>query len=312
MKKALWFGLGLLVILVVALYFVAPASLYEQAITVERNAAGLVKKTVQVDDHQVAYLEGGMGEIIILVHGFGAEKDNWDLFAKYLPPGYHVFIPDIPGFGESTKLHEARYDIASQVKRLDRFAEVLNLGKFHMAGNSMGGMIACEYAAQYPQKVLTLALLAPGGIIAPNKSELIKMFEKGVNPLLVKNPGDFDRMLSLLFVNPPPFPPPFKKVLEERAMASTAFNEKIFQDMSADFNQPTSPLAPFLPKVQAPVLIIWGDKDKILDVSSIPILEKGLKRRQTVIMKDTGHIPMLEKPQETASVYRDFIEKTTK
>ena len=82
--------------------------------------------------------------------------------------------------------------------------------------------------------------------------------------------------------------------------------------MSADFNQPTSPLAPFLPKVKAPVLIIWGDKDKILDVSSIPILEKGLKNRQTVIMKDTGHIPMLEKPQETASVYRDFIEKTAK
>jgi len=309
MKKVLWFGLGLIVILVVALYFVAPSLMYEQAMNAERAAAGLVRKAVQVDDHQIAYLEGGSGEVVVLLHGFGAEKDNWDRFAKYLQPGYQVFIPDLPGFGESTKTPAARYDMESQVKRLDRFAEALNLTTFHLVGNSMGGMIACEYAAQYPRKVLTVGLLAPGGIFAPNKSDVIKLMEKGENPLLVKSPEDFDRILALLFVNPPPFPPSFKKILAERAMAGAAFNEKIFKDMSGDFSKTTSPLAPFLPKIEAPVLIIWGDKDRILDVSSVPILEKGLKNRQTVIMKDTGHVPMMEKPQETALTYRAFIEK---
>jgi abhydrolase domain-containing protein 6 len=312
MKKVLWFGLGLIVILVVALYFVGPAVMYEQAVNAERAAAGLVRKAVQVDDHQIAYLEGGSGEVVVLLHGFGAEKDNWDRFAKYLQPGYQVFIPDLPGFGESTKSPAARYDMESQVKRLDRFVEALNLTKFHLAGNSMGGMIACEYAAQYPRKVLTVGLMAPGGIFAPNKSDVIKLMEKGENPLLVKTPEDFDRILALLFVNPPPFPPSFKKILAKRAMAGAAFNEKIFKDMSGDFNKTTSPLAPFLPKVEAPALIIWGDRDRILDVSGVPILEKGLKIRKTVIMKDTGHVPMMEKPQETALAYRAFIEKAAR
>jgi len=313
MKKVLWFGLGLVAILILTLYFLFSSSfVYDQAINAERAAAGLVRKTIQVDDHRIAYLEGGAGEVVVLLHGFGAEKDNWDRFAKYLQPGCQIFIPDLPGFGESGKLPEAHYDIANQVKRLNRIAEALNLRKFHLAGNSMGGMIACEYAAQFPEKVLSLGLFAPGGVFPPHKSELMNLLEKGENPLLVKTPEDFDRMLSLLFVSPPPFPAPFKKILAERAMANAAFNEKIFKDMSADFRTPDSPLAPFLPKVAAPTLIVWGDKDKILDVSSVSILEKGLKNRQTVIMKDTGHVPMLERPQESAAVYRSFIEKAVK
>ncbi len=313
MKKILWFGLGLVVILVGALYFLYSSSfVYEQAINAERAAAGLVRKNIQVDDHRIAYLEGGAGEVVVLIHGFGAEKDNWDRFAKYLQPGCQVFIPDLPGFGESSKLPEARYDIASQVKRLNRIAEALNLRKFHLAGNSMGGMIACEYAAQYPEKVLSLGLFAPGGIFPPHKNELMKLLEKGENPLVVKTPEDFDRIMSLLFVSPPPFPAPVKKFLADRAMANAAFNEKVFKDMSADFRTPDSPLAPFLPKVAAPTLIVWGDKDKILDVSSVSVLEKGLKNRQTIIMKDTGHVPMVEKPQESAAAYRSFIEKAVK
>ena len=65
----------------------------------------------------------------------------------------------------------------------------------------------------------------------------------------------------------------------------------------------------FLPILEAPVLIVWGDHDGIFDVSGAAILEKGLKHHQTVIMKDTGHLPMTEKPAETAAIYIDFLKK---
>jgi len=86
------------------------------------------------------------------------------LFAKYLTGDYHVVIPDIPGFGESSQIQKASYDAENELKRIDRFTEVMKLERFHLAGNSMGGMLAVMYGATYPQKVSTLALLAPAGV----------------------------------------------------------------------------------------------------------------------------------------------------
>jgi pimeloyl-ACP methyl ester carboxylesterase len=61
--------------------------------------------------------------------------------------------------------------------------------------------------------------------------------------------------------------------------------------------------------IQAPVLIIWGDQDKMLDIGGIDFLEKNLKNYRTVIMKDTGHMPMFEQPEETAKVYISFLNE---
>jgi abhydrolase domain-containing protein 6 len=62
-----------------------------------------------------------------------------------------------------------------------------------------------------------------------------------------------------------------------------------------------------LPKIKAPTLILWGENDKIIDVSSVPVFEKGLRNHKTVIIKECGHTPMLEKTQETAEAYLAFV-----
>ena len=63
-----------------------------------------------------------------------------------------------------------------------------------------------------------------------------------------------------------------------------------------------------LPNIKAPALILWGDQDKVIDISSVPVFEKGLKNHKTAIIKDCGHVPMVEKPQETATHYIGFIK----
>jgi len=189
----------------------------------------------------------------------------------------------------------------------------MKLEKFHLAGNSMGGMLAAMYGAKYPQKVLTLALLAPGGINSPNPSELAILLQKGRNPILIGSIEDFDRLMKLSFTKPPFIPSQFKKVLATDAIAHRDFNKKIWDDMIGNVTKEASSsrenfLKPYLPKIQAPVLIIWGDTDKMLDVSSVSVFEKNLKNCKTVIMKDTGHVPMLEKPQEAASYYLKHLQ----
>jgi abhydrolase domain-containing protein 6 len=316
MKKILAVGFGisaLFVLLFVGIYFLFPETLFKLAVKSERNSAGLIKKEIQVDDHRIAYLEGGKGQTVLLLHGFGANKDNWTRFAKYLTGDYHLVIPDIPGFGESSQIQKANYDVENQLKRIDRFTEVMKLERFHLAGNSMGGMFAAIYGAKYHRKVLTLALLAPGGVKSPKMSELAILLQKGTNPLLVGNAEDYDKVIELCFVKPPSIPSQFKKVLAADAIAHSDFNKKILDDMkwnhTGGMPSPMETfLEPYLPQIQAPVLIIWGDTDRILDVGGVAVLEKNLKNYKTVIMKDTGHIPMMESPKDTASHYMSYLK----
>jgi pimeloyl-ACP methyl ester carboxylesterase len=168
----------------------------------------------------------------------------------------------------------------------------------------MGGLFAGIYAVRYPDEIISVGLFDAVGVKSLEKSVAMKMAEKGENPLLLKDSKDMPRLAALAFVNPPSLPYPIKKVMIKTALANRQFYEKEGKEIFPDF----SALEKDLPKIKAPTLILWGDKDQIIDVSSVPVFEKGLKNHKTVIIKDCGHIPMMEKPQETATQYIDFIK----
>ncbi len=305
MRKIVKYGLVAAVVVSVflaAFYFLFPETVFKLAVDAQRRSADLVRKEVQVGDHRVVYLEGGTGETVMLLHGFGGYKDQWTAFAKHVK-GYRVVIPDIPGFGESSKVPADRYGVEDQVERINRFAMILSLDRFHIAGNSLGGAYAATFTAQHPEKVLTLALLDTAGAPSPNKSKFVLQLEEGRNPLLANNPAEVEQLMDLAYAKKPAIPSSFKKILVDDWIAHSEFNRKIWDD--------THPfqlsLAPVLPRIQAPVLILWGDRDHMLDVGGVAFLEKNLRQHSTVVMKDTGHCPMIERPEETAKVYLNFL-----
>jgi pimeloyl-ACP methyl ester carboxylesterase len=307
MKKFLGYGFAVVVVIAVLLagfYFLFPEAVFKLAVDAQRGSADLVKKEIQVDDHKIVYLEGGKGETVLLLHGFGGNKDLWVRCAKYLK-GYHLVIPDVPGFGESSQVPKDNYSVDSVVGRIDRFVEVLKLDKFHMAGNSLGGSLTAIYGSKHPEKILTLALLDPAGAPSQKKSEFIMELEKGNNLLLANNIEDYKKLVALGFVKRPTLPESFKKIMAADWISHTEFNKKIWNEMKL-FQYS---LAPVLPLIQAPVLIIWGDQDKMLDVGGVAFLEKTLKKYKTVVMKETGHMPMFEKPEETAKAYISFLNE---
>lgn len=286
--------------------YLSPAALLASVQFTERQLAGLDSRQVQVGEFNVHYYEGGPqgAETILMIHGFGADKDNWLRFSRPLTARYHVVALDLPGFGDSSK-PEASYDVGTQVERLNAFAKAIGLHKLHLIGNSMGGHIAALYAARHPEEVLSVALLNNAGVNAPQASELFKRLDRGdANPLLVRNADDFSNMLDLLFVEKPPLPGSLKQYLAERAMASHDFNQKIFNQLRERY----IPLETELAKIQVPTLLLWGDQDKILDVSSIKVMQPLLKQPTVVIMQACGHLPMIERPEETAEHYQTFLD----
>lgn len=286
--------------------YLSPTALLASVQFTERQLAGLDSRQVQVGEFNIHYYEGGPqgAETILMIHGFGADKDNWVRFSRPLTARYHVVALDLPGFGDSSK-PEASYDVGTQVERLNAFAKAIGLHKLHLIGNSMGGHIAALYAARHPEEVLSVALLNNAGVNAPQASELFKRLDRGdANPLLVRNADDFSNMLDLLFVEKPPLPGSLKQYLAERAMASHDFNQKIFNQLRERY----IPLETELAKIQVPTLLLWGDQDQILDVSSIKVMQPLLKQPTVVIMQACGHLPMIERPEETAEHYQTFLD----
>ncbi len=305
MKKKIIIGVVSALILGLAvIYFAFPGVLYLGFISLDRHRAGLTEKSVQVDDHKIAYLEGGSGPAVILIHGFSGEKDHWSRFARHLTARYHVIIPDVPGFGESSKIESARYDIESQTKRIERFLTILKIGSFHVAGNSMGGRIAGQLALKDPGQVLTLALFDSSGVKPPKKSPHQMAWDKGKNLLLVESADDYDRVMKLAFSKPIWLPGPVKGFFAEKAVRDRPFNHKIEEDIRATPLE----LEPYLGRIRARTLILWGDDDRILDMSAVKVFERGIADHRTVIMKQCGHTPMLERPEEAAKHYLDFLK----
>jgi len=302
-KKVL-IAILVLIVALVACYYAFPEKVAGYMMDAARSKADLTKKEIKIDDHNIVYLEGGKGPTILLLHGYTGSKDNWLMFAPYLTKDYHVVIPDIPGYGESSMIEKDSYNISNQMQRLHKFVQAIELKKFHIAGNSMGGGYAGAYAVRYPDEIISLGLFDAGGVMFSGNSVVKTIKEEGENPFLIRDSNEMQRMIAILYVNPPSLPYPIKKVMTQTAIANRQFYEKEAKEVFPDLYS----LEKYLPKIKAPTLILWGDQDKVVDISSVPIFEKGLKNHKTVIIRDCGHAPMMEKPQETATQYLDFIK----
>lgn len=304
--KKLIAGLTFALIGSAALLYLSPAAQLESLQLIERQRAGLSLKQISVGDLNIHYYEGGpsSAQTILMVHGFAANKDNWLRFARYLSQDYRVIALDLPGFGASSR-PAGSYDVGTQTERLASVIDALDIKPLHLIGNSMGGHISALYAARYPDKALSLALLDNAGITAPQPSELLQRLQRGeANPLVVRNVEDFQRLLAFIFVEPPYLPESLKGYLAEQASANSAHHDQVFQHLVERY----IPLEPELPRIQAPTLILWGAEDRALHVSSVDVMRPLLRKPSVVIMPQTGHAPMIERPQQTAEHYRAFLQ----
>ncbi len=303
----------LLVLLALFAALLALMALYPEettaiAIGLERNASGLDYKTTVVDGETWHYLDGGPrdADVLLMIHGFGGDKDNWTRFAGSLTEKYRVIAPDLPGFGESRFHPDWDYSLFAQRERLAGLVQALGLEQIHLMGNSMGGHLAALYAHEYSDDVTSLALVTNAGVVSPVESDFQRALARGENPLLLRSLDDFDRLLEYASYKEPFIPWPVRGVMAQRALNRAEDNHSIFTALIGDT---TAGLEPLLEDIEIPVLIVWGEYDRILDVSSVQKMQPLLPQAQVVIMEDTGHLPMLERPSETAAHYLDFLEK---
>lgn len=263
--------------------------------------AGLVRKEFDVAGIRHVYLEGGRGEPLVLLHGFGGEKDSFTKVSAYLTSHYRVIIPDAPGFGESAKPENISYAVDDIVLRTHAFIQQLGLEMISLGGNSMGGYIAAAYAAKYPDEVASLWLLAPGGVASAPASALALYNQQQQRSLSASNADEFRDTLKFVVSKPPALPQPVLRILSERAAANHALHEKILKQIQA-----STPLEVRLQNLATPALIVWGDEDRVIHPAAAQIVQRLLPNSQVRIMPGIGHLPMIEDAPQAARDYLDF------
>lgn len=302
--KVLLLAVLLAVLGIGLLYVAAPAGFVQLAVAVERWVGRLHHREIDISGFHLHYLDSdGPGETLLLVHGFGGDKDNWTRIARHLSGRYRVVAPDLPGYGESDSPMDARYGIADEVERLHAFVGALGLTRIHLGGNSMGGNIAAVYAARYPNEVGSLWLIANSGLSTAPVSELRKSIaETGQNRLIPSTPEQFREMLGFVMSRPPPVPDPVIDVLAARAIKAHDLRQKQFEDLMTE----ASALEPLIAGLPIPTHILWGEQDRALHVGGADVLLALLPQASKTVMPGIGHVPMLEAPEAAALDYIAF------
>lgn len=246
---------------------------------------------------------------VVLLHGFSSMKESWMRVAGSIDSRYRVLVPDLPGQGRTTPAEpDMDYSMDEQARRVHDFlVATLEPGKqIHLIGCSMGGMLAGVYAAKYPEQVRTLTMICPAGITMANKSDTLRLLEDtGKNLLLAATADDLFEMNSYISNSDASFPHWIAKLVAK----DRARRLPVFQKLLNDSLHNPALLEDYLPRIRANTFVMWGEKDRVLDISCLDVLQKKLQQqiKRVKVFDDCGHTVQQERHAECAEAINEFL-----
>ena len=258
------------------------------------------------------YIEKGQGDNhVLLLHGYRAHSYTWrEVIEPLAQAGYHVWAPDLIGYGLSDKPDHAPYDYHFFVQQIQDFAVAKQITKPHVIGNSMGGGLALSLALANPDQVTSLVLISALGypLELPYYFALstyfIRFWKAILGPTLIRN-----RMREIVYckdaiteeqVEAYSLPYRFPGGVE----ASVATLQKFDNDRLLEISKEYTSLS-------HPVLIIWGDNDTLIPLTHYEQFINDFPYSDRCLITDCGHIPQEEKGPEVLAAMLPFLDKAS-
>jgi len=269
-------------------------------------------KYIMIDEVNYHYREyPGTGRDIFLLHGFASSTYTWEKVIPYLTrQGYHVWALDMKGAGWSDKPKDAKYDAFTLMQEVNRWLDVMGLKNVVFAGNSLGGAIAILMALEHPDKTGDIILIDSAGypIKKPFIIRMAKMPLAGEITRLFFGRWVIRWNLKEVYFNDDLIPEETIDAYYNRMRTENVLDAKVALARSLDFDA-FAPYIKRIPGIKNRTLIIWGENDEWIPVESGHKFKKDLPNSRLVILPECGHIPQEEKPEESAKIIIDFIEK---
>jgi pimeloyl-ACP methyl ester carboxylesterase len=274
---------------------------------------------VELPGRRVSVLSTGDGPDVLLVHGLGAAKSSFFDCAAYLADsGYRVHAIDLPGFGGSSKPTLAPYSAPWFASTVLDVMDALSLESAHLAGNSMGGRVVLELGLRHPERVRSIAALCPAvAFVKRDFHPLVRLLrpELGLLPHKLRR-GVVERQLWSMFCDPDALDPSLADVVVDEfqrtygsAGARVAFYasaRNIYLDRPFGRNG----FYPRLADLEPPALFVWGTHDKLIPPGFRRYVAEALPHAEQVVLQDCGHVPQVERPEQTAGMLRRLFDRT--
>jgi pimeloyl-ACP methyl ester carboxylesterase len=294
---------ALLIVLLLAtagglVFYLNPLWVVDMLVRVQLGREGIRSEYVDAGGYRLHYFEAGSngGAPLILIHGLGARGEDW---AKLLPAlaasGFHVYAPDLPGYGRSSRPKEASYSITMEEDAVVAFAQAVHLPHAFVAGWSMGGWVAMKMALDHPKMVDRLVIYDSAGVYFPA--------DFGTELFVPSDAPGVARLMKVLSPHPRPMPEfvmraLLHKIAENGWVVSRSMNAMTNGHDLLDFR---------LADIQQPTLVVWGSMDHLIPLSVGRRIHEGIPNSSLSVIEGCGHLAPLECWQPVAKTTEEFL-----
>lgn len=242
--------------------------------------------------------------VIVLIHGFSYSLESFDAWAEDLASDYRVVRFDLPGHGLTGPDPQRRYSVDQTVALTTSLLDALGHDDVVLAGNSLGGLVAWRLAAQQPERVSRLILLAPGGFSINGVTEEPVAVPAPVAFFMTSAPQAMIGAASTgLFGDPTRMPADLPGRVHA-LMREPGVGQALVERLEVfTLPAPESDLA----RVEADTLILWGELDRMVPVDHGPRFVEHMPSARLDVMPGLGHVVHEEAPAESLERVRAFL-----
>jgi len=265
---------------------------------------------------ELAYIDEGQGDAILLIHGLGSNAKGWQRNIPELSAQHRVIAVDLPGYGRSDKGY-FEYSLPFYAQVLTEFLSELGIAEATWAGHSMGGQIAMIAALDYPARVQNLVLISPAGFEAFTDGEG-DWLRKAVSPDFVKDTPIRNIAINLKS-NFYDAPQAADFMITDRIQVRGAkdfdhYCYAVAENVGAMLDDP---VLDRLADITQPTLVLFGQNDELIPNRYLhgghtaDIAAQGASRlpqAKLVLLPECGHFVQFEKPEQTNTEILQFLQ----
>jgi len=283
------------------LFFVHPVWVGEQSVRLILWKQGVASKSVTIDGNNIHYFEvqpKGTPQLVpvVLVHGLGGRSEDWAAFLPALAAqGYHVYAPDLLGYGRSAQPKDASYSIPQEEDVVTKFMASRGITQTDVVGWSMGGWITMRLAMDHPQRVRRVVLIDAAGIY----------FHPGIplSSFAPQSRAELDVLFHSLEAGDHALP----YFVARDALVRLKKNGWVVT-RSIDAMMSGQDLLDFkLGDLQQPVLIEWGAADRLIPKETGERLHLLIPQSQYVEIPGCGHLMPIECSAKSLQPVESFL-----
>jgi pimeloyl-ACP methyl ester carboxylesterase len=274
-------------------------------------------RLIRLHGREVAYVVGGDGPTLLLIHGIGGDWRTWEPVLDGLARQHHVVAVDLPGHGGSSK-GAGDYSLGALASALRDLGGALGLDRATVVGHSLGGGIAMQFAYQFPERCERLVLVSSGGL-GPDVGLLLRLASLPGSELVLSLAAPTGRWLAnvagragrALRIRPTPDAEHYTRAFVSLAEPeSRAAFLGTLRGVVGTRGQLVDARDRLYLAEHVPTLILWGERDAVLPVDHGYAAHEAMPGSRLEIFEEAGHLPQLDQPKRFVATVEDFIATT--